>query len=384
MSYNSKYTGAEVEALLDASNGKQDIIKDLDVIRSGAAAGATALQVYVTSFSVEDIYNAKYNGVGIDDGDKEDIIKAIRDGKKIATYWSEIEGFYLADATLEGSEMVVTYPALNIIIDTFTTDARIYPEDVIINNYITAENLASVATSGSYNDLSNKPTIEEEGETFILGDGVISSNDEHFYLPSKQTEDIAHVLATKGDIPSVYKWQWNGDAGGTLEEGEFEKILNADIVLVARGENGYMLPALKNTAGNATVTLGVHYGFETALQSYTFAMFASGAWSVMAQSFAVGSGASYPMVEVTELNDFTLSPNTYYKAPALANSVSVQFGEERPGVVNEYIFEFGVVGSVSLSMPDGVVWANRETPPMTDGKVYVISVVDDLAVFAEF
>ena len=44
MSYNSKYTGAEVEALLDSTNGKQDKIEDLDAIREGASKGATALQ----------------------------------------------------------------------------------------------------------------------------------------------------------------------------------------------------------------------------------------------------------------------------------------------------------------------------------------------------
>ena len=44
MSYNSKYTGAEVEALLDSVDGKQDKIEDLDAIREGASKGATALQ----------------------------------------------------------------------------------------------------------------------------------------------------------------------------------------------------------------------------------------------------------------------------------------------------------------------------------------------------
>ena len=57
MSYNSKYTGAEVESLLDAANGKQDKITDLDAIRSGAAAGATALQnvpaEYITESELE-------------------------------------------------------------------------------------------------------------------------------------------------------------------------------------------------------------------------------------------------------------------------------------------------------------------------------------------
>lgn len=143
-------------------SGKQDKIEDLDAIRAGAAAGATALQVHVTSFSVEDIYKAKYDGVGIEETHKEGIVQAIKDGKKIATYWSEIDGFYLADATLEGLELVITYPASNIIIDTFTTDEKIYPEDIIINIYVTEEDLSPVATTGSYNDLSNKPTIPAE------------------------------------------------------------------------------------------------------------------------------------------------------------------------------------------------------------------------------
>lgn len=48
--FESKYTGEEVEALLDAANGKQDKIEDLDAIRSGAAAGATALQSYTEQY----------------------------------------------------------------------------------------------------------------------------------------------------------------------------------------------------------------------------------------------------------------------------------------------------------------------------------------------
>ena len=56
MGYNSKYTGEQVDEALDKANtalqehqdirGKQDVITDLDSIRSGAAKGATALQSY--------------------------------------------------------------------------------------------------------------------------------------------------------------------------------------------------------------------------------------------------------------------------------------------------------------------------------------------------
>lgn len=54
MSYNSKYTGAEVEALLDSVDGKQDKIEDLDAIRSGAEKGATALQSIPDEYITED------------------------------------------------------------------------------------------------------------------------------------------------------------------------------------------------------------------------------------------------------------------------------------------------------------------------------------------
>lgn len=206
-----------------------------------------------------------------------------------------------------------------------------------------------------------------------------------FMSDGRTVEDAINDIPSSGGggddtAPSVYKWQWNGEANGTLEEGEFEKILNADIVLIAKGE-GYMFPATK-VVGTSGVALGAHFGFNTSLQSYSFSIFATGMWNMVTQIFSVEG--NYPVVNVTELNDFTLSPNTYYKAPTLGSPVSVLFGEKTARVVNEYIFEFGVFGSVSLSMPQGVVWANGETPPMTDGKVYVISVIDDLAVFAEF
>lgn len=44
MSYNSKYTGAQVEEFLDQIENKQNEIEDLEAIRSGAALGRTAIQ----------------------------------------------------------------------------------------------------------------------------------------------------------------------------------------------------------------------------------------------------------------------------------------------------------------------------------------------------
>lgn len=57
--FDSKYTGAEVEALLDSANNKQDKIEDLDAIRSGAAAGASALQSIPSEYVTESELTAK-------------------------------------------------------------------------------------------------------------------------------------------------------------------------------------------------------------------------------------------------------------------------------------------------------------------------------------
>lgn len=51
MSYKSKYTGLQIDDLLDSVEGKQNEIEDLDSIRAGAAKGATALQSYTEKYT---------------------------------------------------------------------------------------------------------------------------------------------------------------------------------------------------------------------------------------------------------------------------------------------------------------------------------------------
>lgn len=51
MSYKSKYTGLQIDDLLDSVGGKQNEIEDLDSIRAGASKGATALQSYTEKYT---------------------------------------------------------------------------------------------------------------------------------------------------------------------------------------------------------------------------------------------------------------------------------------------------------------------------------------------
>lgn len=112
MDYNSDFTGEDVVRRLEAVDDKQDIIADLDAIREGAAKGATALQSYTEKYTGT-ITEIKMNGASKG-------TSGVIDLGSVITEHQDISG--KADKSL----------------------------------------LATVAISGSYNDLSNKPTIPAE------------------------------------------------------------------------------------------------------------------------------------------------------------------------------------------------------------------------------
>ena len=99
MSYNSKYKGAQVEALLDkvndtdlssyasrqelneGLNDKQDAIEDLDAIRDGASKGTTALQSVPSEYVTESDLNSKSFATTLQLNEKVDKVT----GKQLST-----------------------------------------------------------------------------------------------------------------------------------------------------------------------------------------------------------------------------------------------------------------------------------------------------------
>ena len=183
MSYNSKYTGAEVEALLDAANGKQDKIADLDAIRSGAAAGATALQSVPAEYITESELTAKGYATTSALNDKVDKVT----GKGLSTedfttaLKSKLEGLTNYDDAEISNAVSSLQSQLNTLVSGNVNDAINSFNEIIaflegvkdtedlasiiasIEQQIASKmdkvTLAAVATSGSYNDLKDKPTI---------------------------------------------------------------------------------------------------------------------------------------------------------------------------------------------------------------------------------
>lgn len=83
---------------------------------------------------------------------------------------------------------------------------------------------------------------------------------------------------------------------------------------------------------------------------------------------------------------FTLSPNTYYTIkPSSASTRTFSFGSATSGIVNEYIVEINMSSyAPTIAFPSSVVWANGTAPEYAKGKKYIISIVNNYAVFAEF
>ena len=80
----------------------------------------------------------------------------------------------------------------------------------------------------------------------------------------------------------------------------------------------------------------------------------------------------------TDDTTFELTPNVLHKWGEVA-SLTLTFGAETQGIVNEYMFQFtsGAVAT-QLSLPETVKWTS--TPEIAANTVYQVSIVDNLAV----
>ena len=128
-------TAVQPDDMTAALADKQDVIADLDAIRSGAAAGATAYQKP----------SGGIPGSDLDNGVRSDLNKAR----------SAVQPGDLALVASTGSYNDLTnkptIPAAQVNSDWNANSG--------LAEILNKPSLAAVATSGSYNDLSNKPTI---------------------------------------------------------------------------------------------------------------------------------------------------------------------------------------------------------------------------------
>ena len=222
--------------IVTLKTGKQDVISDLQTIRSGAALGATALQEHqsLTNYFTKGESDGRY-------------LQSYTESDPTVPSWAKA-----ADKPEYGWSEITNKPAF-----------------------------ATVATSGAYSDLSGKPTIPtvptklsaftndvgylRKGDTIKLG-----SHDDVILEMSGltiQDEDEGHLEGVFFDYEEL-EW-WDGSASGRIHYADIAK--NSDIPTVPTNVSAFIndagyLTQHQSLSGYATKTWVGNQGYLT---SYT-------------------------------------------------------------------------------------------------------------------
>lgn len=177
---------------------KQDVISDLSTIRSGAALGATAVQ----PAAISDMATKTWVG---------------NQGYLTSVAWGEVTGKpTFATVATSGSYNDLsnkpTIPAAQVNSDWNATSG--------IAKILNRPNLAIVATSGSYTDLSNKPTIPTVNNSKItikqtgIADQTFTLNGSAKTITLENTTYSNATTSAAGLMSSADKIKLNGIASG--------------------------------------------------------------------------------------------------------------------------------------------------------------------------
>lgn len=107
--------------------------------------------------------------------------------------------------------------------------------------------------------------------------------------------------------------------------------------------------------------------------------------AIAAAALITHADISIPIVVHTaSATSLTIRPNVLHLWSSAMTAISItQFTGNVSGQVNEYMLQFVVSGNnFSLSLPSGVRWS--EEPEWEDGNTYQVSIVDNLAIYAEW
>ncbi len=161
-----------------ALNAKQDTISDLATIRTGAALGATAVQP-------ADLATVATTGSYNDLSDKPTIPAA-----QVNSDWNANSGV----------AQILNKPTLGTAAAANATDFATASQGALASTAVQPGDLATVATTGSYNDLSDKPTIPADISAHRINGAPLSNSASVFYGTSSTAAATVEKVVS---IPSI-------------------------------------------------------------------------------------------------------------------------------------------------------------------------------------
>lgn len=191
-------------AIYDAIDDKQDVISDLATIRSGASAGATAIQPSATTGLVKNdgtIDTTAY-ATTADLSSKQDTISdlaTIRSGATAGSTAYQKPSGGIPDSDLSSAVQTSLGKA----------DTAVQSGD-----------LASVATSGSYTDLSDKPT-SKSASSGGTAESLVTTGEKYTWNQKVDSVSIS-TTGTASSTAVSYQRVGVGDAGGSVSYTEIK------------------------------------------------------------------------------------------------------------------------------------------------------------------
>ena len=363
-------------ATVEQLDAKQDVIDDLDTIRSGAAKGATALQSYTE----------KYTGTytkpsdGIPESDLASAVQTSLDKAKnafIGTVNYKSEGPVVAidkilmngsEYTPQGSE---THVDLGVV-------APAYAE------YTGTSTAVKVTTKYGIFPTTSEGLVEGV-RVAVKIEGALS---------------LIKTLNVNGTGEKNVYYNGNSLSSGTIKQyniyefiydGSYYRIIGVNTDTNTHYIAKNVVGASSSDKANVAATNGnVHLNLvenSTVRSSHSI----SGVGGVSVESDADGNilitgTSAYALVNHgTDDTTFTLTPNTFH-VWGIVSSLTLTFGSETEGVANEYLFQFSCSSSVAttLSLPSSVMWADGETPTIEVMKTYQVSILNNCATIQSF
>lgn len=222
------------------------------------------------------------------------------------------------------------------------------------------EKLAKVATSGSYADLSGKPTIPTTlaGLTDDSTHRTVTDTEKATWNAKSNFSGSYNDLTNKPTIPAEQvNADWNATSGKA-------QILNKPTIPTVPTK----VSEFENDAKYITA--------QTAQQTYQ----PKGDYALKSE---LTDNVAYPMENHTEAT-LEIAPNVMHVLGEMA-ALTVTLGAEVEGVVNEYVFQFSSgATATTLTMPSDLVWANGEALVPEASKTYQVSIVNGYAVYSAF
>ena len=263
--------------------------------------------------------------------------------------------------------------------------------------------LASVATSGSYNDLSNTPSV---GDTNVIEtvkvNGTALTPDANkavdVTVPTKVSDlqNDSGFTTNTGTITSV---KMNGSTISSSGEADLGTVITSHQSLTNYVQKSNTAGLLKND-GTVDTSTYLTSAPVTSVNNQTGAVTlaipsATSTTPAMDGTAAVGSESTFAKGDHVHPSDtsrearvttvshgtsdttFTLTPNVLHTWGTI-NSLTLTLGTGSSTYVDGYWFKFTAGSSfTALTMPSGVSWVSE--PQIASGKTYEVMIVDNLA-----